>query len=53
MLWIAVALWTAALPPCVTEDSRNCYWNARTMGNGGGKSFVDLGGHLIPFNPTR
>lgn len=34
--------WTD-LPPCTTEDSRRCYWNARTMGNGHGQSFVQLG----------
>ena len=37
----------AGLPPCATEDSANCYWNARTMGNGQGRSFIDLGGYLI------
>lgn len=29
--------------PCAAEDSRRCYWNARTMGNGRGHSFVDAG----------
>lgn len=25
--------------PCATEDSLNCYWNAKLQGNGKGKSF--------------
>lgn len=29
------------LPPCPTEDSDHCYWDARTMGNGLGESFVN------------
>lgn len=33
-----------ALPPCATEDSHDCYWNARVQGNGEGRSFVDIGG---------
>jgi hypothetical protein len=28
------------LPPCPTEDSDNCYWDAGTRGNGDGESFV-------------
>ncbi len=32
------------LPPCATEDSDNCYWNAATMGNGTGTSFINLDG---------
>lgn len=31
---------------CQTEDSVNCYWRADTMGNGEGRSFVDLNGHF-------
>lgn len=30
--------------PCPTEDSDNCYWNAATMGNGQGQSFVNIDG---------
>lgn len=26
--------------PCPTEDSTGCYWDADTMGNGHGNSFV-------------
>lgn len=41
------------LPKCSTEDSDNCYWDARTMGNGPeriarglnpGQSFVTIDG---------
>jgi hypothetical protein len=28
------------LPPCATEDSDNCYWDAQTMGDGAGKDSV-------------
>lgn len=35
---------TYTLPPCATEDSDNCYWNAATMGNGTGTSFINLDG---------
>lgn len=31
-------------PACITEDSTNCYWNAATMGNGQGNSFIDING---------
>jgi hypothetical protein len=30
--------------PCASEDSANCYWNAKAQGNGIGRSFVDVGG---------
>lgn len=26
--------------PCKYEDSNNCFWDARHMGNGRGKSFI-------------
>lgn len=29
--------------PCVAEDAHYCYWNAPTMGNGQGNSFIALG----------
>ena len=33
-----------AFYPCVTEDSEGpCYWDARTMGNGEGRSFTVWG----------
>ena len=31
-----------SLPPCKTEDSTHCYWDADTMGNGQGNDFVDM-----------
>lgn len=34
----------AYLPPCPTEDSTNCYWDATVQGNGLGQSFVDING---------
>jgi hypothetical protein len=30
---------------CPTEESRNCFWNARVQGNGLGRSFVNIHGH--------
>jgi len=36
--------------PCANEDSSDCYWNAATMGNGTGTSFVNLGGNIYPLN---
>jgi hypothetical protein len=33
--------------PCQYEDSNNCVWDARHMGNGAGRSFgVDGAGHI-------
>lgn len=37
----------AVVAQCPTEDSRNCYWNARTQGNGVGQSFVDINGNAV------
>lgn len=31
-------------PECATEDSTNCYWDARIRGNGQGNSFIDING---------
>jgi hypothetical protein len=31
-----------SLPPCPTEDSDGCYWDADTMGNGHGHDVVTL-----------
>lgn len=28
------------LPPCPTEDSVSCYWDAKVHGNGRGQSFT-------------
>lgn len=35
-------VWTD-VPRCAVEDGHWCYWNARTMGNHRGRSFVQLG----------
>lgn len=32
------------IPPCETEDSNNCYWDAETRGNGQGRSFITWDG---------
>lgn len=32
----------AYLPPCPTEDSMNCFWDATLQGNHQGQSFVDI-----------
>jgi hypothetical protein len=32
------------LPPCLTEDSDNCYWDAKERGNGKGHSFTTING---------
>jgi hypothetical protein len=32
---------TAGLPPCATEDSSHCYWDADTRGNGLGHDVVN------------
>ncbi len=37
----------ASLPACESDDSTDCYWDARTRGNGEGRSFVDLGGAIF------
>jgi len=34
------ATFSLEIPPCPTEDSDGCYWDASTRGNGLGKSFV-------------
>lgn len=35
------------LVPCKYEDSRNCYWDAKTRGNKTGRSFADIRGKAI------
>ena len=39
------------LPPCPTEDSDNCYWDADTMGNGIGTDFIVIDGTV--YYPAR
>lgn len=38
------------LPACTTEDSRNCYWNAKEHGNGRGTNFIDIAG--VTYYPS-
>ena len=38
------------LRPCALEDSKDCYWDARTQGNGTGRSFVDVDGLLFTWD---
>jgi hypothetical protein len=42
-----LALLLALMPTCTTEDSSNCYWDAKTHGNHQGRSFVDVGGEVF------
>ena len=42
MLDLVIALLLVLLPPCATEDSTLCYWDADTMGNGEGHSYIAL-----------
>lgn len=35
-----------SLPPCLTEDSDNCYWDSATHGNGQGRSFYVIDGQV-------
>lgn len=39
MLITGVAL-EQRIPACPTEDSDNCYWDAKLMGDGNGRSFT-------------
>lgn len=39
------------LPYCEQEDSDNCYWDSRLLGNGKGQSFISINGHRY-FIPT-
>lgn len=38
------------LPPCVAEDSADCFWYAPERGNGRGDSFVDVDGLLFTWS---
>lgn len=35
-----VVLSPSPLPPCPTEDSVGCHWDAERQGNGQGRSFI-------------
>lgn len=37
---------TVELPPCLTETSENCYWNARVRSNKVGMSYVNIDGSI-------
>lgn len=40
MLTLMLLLSLLSFEPCEQEDSSACYWNAQTMGNGQGHSFI-------------
>lgn len=40
------------LPPCATEDSDNCYWDADTMGNGLGHDSIVIELPPVPRTPA-
>lgn len=42
MLDLLIAILLIVIPPCQTEDSTMCYWDADMMGNGRGHSFIAL-----------
>lgn len=42
MIEFIVSILFIILPPCAEEDSVMCKWDAQTMGNGQGTSFVAL-----------
>jgi hypothetical protein len=46
--FIASLLFTL-LPPCQTEDSSWCSWDATSQGNGTGTSFVSLTPDIIIY----
>lgn len=37
---LSVILLNPTIPYCQAEDSENCIWNAQTMGNLSGRSFI-------------
>jgi hypothetical protein len=41
------------IPPCPTEDSENCYWDAAQRGNGIGTSFIRFDGVTYYPEGTR
>lgn len=41
------------LPPCPTEDSDNCYWDADVRGNGQGISFTVRNGNVYYVPPAE
>lgn len=47
------ANWSKRLRPCPTDDSSNCYWNARVRGNGLGTSYIDVRGVTYSVKSAR
>lgn len=52
LLFVGLSPVSATLPPCESEDSINCYWDAQTMGNGQGSSFVNIDGQITYTTPA-
>lgn len=50
MTALLLLLAALVLPPCPTEDSDGCYWNAGVAGNGLGRSFVAVAGTVLYLN---
>ena len=53
MAWFMLLIEPAperAMPACATEDSDNCFWDAETMGNGEGRSFIVVDG-VVDYLP--
>jgi hypothetical protein len=42
-----LALLLSLFPPCPTEDSSWCGWDAAVQGNGRGQSFIALGSTVL------
>lgn len=46
--------WHSGYAPCAAEDSLACYWDASTMGNGLGRSFlIDDAGNVTYITPEE
>lgn len=41
------------LPACATEDSDNCYWDAKLMGDGTGRSFDAIDGKVYYWDEVE
>lgn len=52
---MALALQAGPTPhePCKFEDSRNCVWDAKHMGNQHGRSFIDRNGKITFVSHKR
>lgn len=48
---IAICSPVASFPPCPTEDSNSCYWDADTRSNGKGRSFIALADYSVIYLP--